>query len=591
MAILDEYNPIDEIVFRTTRFKPRGLVVVVGANSSGKTRFLRDIETVLTASNVVNDSVLMPRPSVAQHITTQLPPSVESYLQELVDQGILTQPGPNHHCKVIYHSPGKDSKSDTSFVWGEQLHAERGAKTGSLSQKHAILQNLSTCLITSLFIDNRLRMHQPVGRIGFGDRITTDLHALFHDQQSLDILEDETFNVFGKCVWLDTASAAGALILRASDVNPPHKDRLNAKYTAEQRQLSEEGDGLKSYAGILMVLLVGRTPVRLIDEPELCLHPPQAYALGQFIGRRATSPHHVTFVSTHSSELLRGVLDAAPEKVSILRLTREGNLFDGQLLDNVKISELLKKPTARAVTVLDGVFARASLIVEGDGDRDVYAAAGEKIKGFHRDIAFVPVNGIGGIPGPAAFYNGLGTPVVVIADLDMARNSSFPQVLAAICPEAEQPAILDYHRRFRAELEKLPPTLSPDDAKKRLGEISNSITTWDNGADDAVMSKLSELRKDIEGATKLKKGGVRAYGEQPAIQELLNRLISECKKFGLFLVPVGELEWWLDLNVSREKKDVWAQAAIAKLRASTDENLPIVAFVREIHEYLSSRMR
>jgi predicted ATPase len=76
------------------------------------------------------------------------------------------------------------------------------------------------------------------------------------------------------------------------------------------RLIEEEGDGFKSYMGTCVTLLLGQRPICLIDEPELCLHPPQAYALGRFIGKYGTSSDHVTFVATHSSHILRGIIEA-----------------------------------------------------------------------------------------------------------------------------------------------------------------------------------------------------------------------------------------------------------------------------------------
>lgn len=42
----------------------------------------------------------------------------------------------------------------------------------------------------------------------------------------------------------------------------------------EYRLIEDEGDGFKSYVAICLTLLLGRRPVVLIDEPEMCLHPP-----------------------------------------------------------------------------------------------------------------------------------------------------------------------------------------------------------------------------------------------------------------------------------------------------------------------------
>jgi len=93
---------------------------------------------------------------------------------------------------------------------------------------------------------------------------------------------------------------------------------------AKYRPIESEGDGLKSYVATAISILLGRRPVTVIDEPEMCLHPPQAYNLGQFIGTYATSNHTSTFVATHSSQILRGIIQTA-EALQVVRLTRGSN--------------------------------------------------------------------------------------------------------------------------------------------------------------------------------------------------------------------------------------------------------------------------
>ena len=78
---------------------------------------------------------------------------------------------------------------------------------------------------------------------------------------------------------------------------------------ANYRAIEEEGDGLKSFVTMATALLLQKRPVCLIDEPEMCLHPPQARELGRLIGKYGSTSDTATFVATHSSEILRGALE------------------------------------------------------------------------------------------------------------------------------------------------------------------------------------------------------------------------------------------------------------------------------------------
>ncbi|TXT16467.1 MAG: hypothetical protein FD138_4754, partial [Planctomycetota bacterium] len=233
-------------------------------------------------------------------------------------------------------------------------------------------------------------------------------------------LLDEMLSSFGRAVWPDM-SRGNVMSLKVSDEGllPKAEDRLSHKKMAEFRSIETEGDGMKSYVATCVSLLLGRRPVCLIDEPEMCLHPPQAYNLGRFIGRFGASRESATLVATHSSHLLRGVIQTA-EQVQIVRLTRRDKKFATHLVPASDLAEALSRPTLRAEAVLDGIFAQAVVVVEADGDRLVYQAAWETLHDdFRMDIHFSTVGGAGGIADTCGLYRTLKIPIAVIADLDV----------------------------------------------------------------------------------------------------------------------------------------------------------------------------
>lgn len=136
---------------------------------------------------------------------------------------------------------------------------------------------------------------------------------------------------------------------------PDAEARLSVKEMMKFRTIESEGDGMKSHIATVISVLLGRRPVSVIDEPEMCLHPPQAYNLGQFIGANATSEQSATFVATHSSQILRGVIQTA-SSLQIVRLTKVASGFSAKHVDSALLAEAMKKPTVRAETVLDGIF-------------------------------------------------------------------------------------------------------------------------------------------------------------------------------------------------------------------------------------------
>lgn len=66
----------------------------------------------------------------------------------------------------------------------------------------------------------------------------------------------------------------------------PGRDRLSYEYIQEIEKLPtlhSQGDGMRSYVGVLLHTSVGRESILLIDEPEAFLHPPQARQLGTML--------------------------------------------------------------------------------------------------------------------------------------------------------------------------------------------------------------------------------------------------------------------------------------------------------------------
>jgi AAA domain, putative AbiEii toxin, Type IV TA system len=277
-----------------------------------------------------------------------------------------------------------------SFAPDSQQHGRRQSE---------FLNYFGRLLVTALFLERRLTSLAATGVIDFLTQPPQhDLHALYLDDVARQRLYDELLSSFGRAVWPDM-SRGNMISLKVSEEGllPTPEERLSHKKMAPYRSIETEGDGMKSYVATCVSLLLGRRPVCLIDEPEMCLHPPQAYNLGRFIGRFGTGVETVTFVATHSSHLLRGIIQTATA-VQIVRLTRRDQRFSAHLVPARTLTEAVARPTVRAEAVLDGIFAQAVVVLEADTDRVVYQATWETLlEEFRTDVHFSTVGGTGGI--------------------------------------------------------------------------------------------------------------------------------------------------------------------------------------------------
>ena len=429
-----------------------------------------------------------------------------------------------------------------------------------------------------------------VGVINFKtDKPASDLHALYANELAQASLYEEILSSFGKGVWVDQAQG-NAIRVRVceKDEVPTPQDRLSVRKMNAVRTIESEGDGLKSYITICIALLLGRRPICIIDEPEMCLHPPQANSIGQFIGRHGASDGTATFVATHSSNVLRGVVQSAKD-VQIIRLERRKKRFVAHLVPPEVLAEALKKPTVRAESILDGIFFESIVVVEADGDRLVYQSVWETLSSELRsDVHFATVGGTGGVVDTCKLYRALRIPVAVIADLDLITDPNLlAAVLKALGGDDEVDDLAGRATEIMAAVMSDPASLTLAAVREALSTILPNGTQWNGEQDITVRRELSRLSRKLDRMRKLKVGGVRRVAER--IAGPLSELLTRTKKHGLFLVPLGNLEDWLAGRVPESKENekwAWANAAALYVQSQGAQHGDVWDFVREVGRYV-----
>lgn len=591
----------DDELTRLTDFKPlrrvclpdlgdldcSGLVVFVGPNSSGKSQLLQDIYHRVGGT----PRVLV----VAQDLEVDKPP-LKPFLRLLEDEGyfetIEDDAGTKHlRPKTMYLGSGQPLQQIAANQ-AEQLYGSFSPDTWQPARRqNPFLNHFGRMLVTGLFLDRRLTSLASTAVIDFANQPPQhDLHALYLNDDARAKLHDEMLASFGRAVWPDM-SRGNIISLKVSDAGilPTFEERLSHKKMSEFRSIESEGDGMKSYVSTCVALLLGTRPLCLIDEPEMCLHPPQAYNLGRFIGRYAAGRERLTAVATHSSHLLRGILQTA-DQVQIVRLTRQEQRFSAHLVPASRLTEALAKPTLRAEAVLDGIFAQAVVVVEADGDRLVYQAAWETMQSdFTLDLHFATVGGTGGIADTCGLYRTLRIPIAVIADLDVLVNlDRMDKVLAQLVDDPSERASLharcaDLGERIRA----LPPTMSPAELAASLTQLAASSMDWTSRDDVRLRREINSLANSIDRMRRLKSGGVVAY--EGNLREDIRTIVADLSTHGLFLVSVGELEQWLAthrVGVSVSDKRAWANAAAQRIQSLGRQQGDVWEFISCVAEYL-----
>ena len=323
------------------------------------------------------------------------------------------------------------------------------------------------------------------------------------------------------------------LVLNPGEMNtiPLHvgKGPDKTKYTMDKRteycnevkklpKLQEQGDGMRSFAGVLLNSFTSNYSVNLIDEPEAFLHPPQARILGRMLVENNPADRQL-FIATHSEDFLQGLLDANYKNLTIIRISRENDANRMNVLKNEKIKELWKNSIMRYTNILSGLFHEKVIICESDYDCLFYHAlinaVYEKQSKIAPDILFTHCGGKGRMKDIVSALKVVNVPVVSICDFDLLNEKRTFKDLASA-----------FNIDWKSSLE--------DDMKIIY---------------DGMNARNS---KGYDAWAEIKTIGSAGFkGAEPAAYE---KVEAECKNAGLFVVPVGELECF-DKTVSKEKKD------------------------------------
>jgi ABC-type cobalamin/Fe3+-siderophores transport system ATPase subunit len=345
------------------------------------------------------------------------------------------------------------------------------------------------------------------------------LARLLTNDEKRASLRKVVFDAVGLYFAID-ASQGDQLNVRFGRTPPPDERRFHDETLAYMREALDIGavsDGVKAFTGILLQLHAGDPKVIIVDEPEAFLHPSLALKLGKELAKGAAIEGKHIFASTHSSQFVMGAI-LSGAKVNIIRLTYSPNSGGtARLLSNAELNTLMKDPLLRSVGVLGALFYDYVIVAEADADRAFYQEINERLlaaddpRGIPNAL-FLNAENKQAIPKIVAPLRKLGIPTAAIADIDVLKDGGD-----------------EWTRHLKA-------------CGIPIGEHQPYGTRRVNVL-DALRNKNSEFK--IAGGIALLEGAERESAEN---------LLGDLGRYGLFVVPRGEVEAWLSsLSVSRSK--------------------------------------
>lgn len=518
---------ISTLTFSGSRDRPidvsrSNTVVIIGPNNSGKSQALRDIENALrdtTTSGKVVSAVDTERMGTRSDFRDWLTQRTSPYSEH---------PG---------HPEHPNYRRLNAFVVDLETSSTNWETNQSLAE-------VMPSMVLHAGAEQRLHLAASTPSVDILDGHATEpLQRLLLDHSAERALSDAANKAFGVQLHVNRAGGSQLHLLLGSPSAEPRLD--NPEYVRQLSSLErveEQGDGVRSFVGLMLALKASEFPLVLIDEPEAFLHPPQARELGRQL---SSGESQQRVVATHSSDVLLGLLDREQE-ITVIRLRRDGDRTVPAVLTPTQLSQLWSDPSLRYSRLLDGLFHRGVVVGEAESDARLYAAtldaARESSGQPSSDVLFTHCGGKHRLPTAINALRPMGVPVAAIADLDVLRDSGLLQrIIAALGGRWE-----DYSRNWsivQAAVKDVP-AQAP-----LVASVREQILKILEDADDVRLTeeqtrRVRDLTRSTDGWKHVReRGGLTAlpHGDCHAAA---SSLIRDLATIGLFVVPTGALEGW-----------------------------------------------
>jgi hypothetical protein len=557
--ITDMYKyKINEVRFTDgTVVHPGALTIIVGPNNSGKSRALRDIETLTTGGkrpHVVVSSVEFPMPQGIEEFfeAYEIEPHIDDNNNVFL-RGLSSNLTSEHNIHV-----GHSWKQDLEHLLSEVN--KYSISTFAEWFGHTFVSMFST--------EDRLKIIKETESAERG--ITQNILQAFYkegpaiEEKVRDIIKE----AFQKDLRLDYSSLR-KILLRIGDnlSSAPLDPREALPYYSTIEKLDDQGDGIRSFVATVLTILVGNRPVLLLDEPEAFLHPPQAFRLGEVIAQHSRADRQV-FVATHSSEFLRGVLSQRHD-VTLVRVDRVGASNAIKVLNSDGVARFANDPLLSSTRILDGLFYKGAIIVEADADAVFYQRLGRQLveaDNYHIAHAHNKQT-VAKVLEP---YQSLGIQYAAIVDFDVIRvQKEFVALIKEFqFTEAQRDKLLLLQSQIVSYIENVSAVNLLKSVISELERELETIKCHDSDPDSALSLLLGNLKRVRESGSswkRYKKEGRFALDQ--ANQAAFDELYLICAERGLFIVPVGELEGWLvnhGVDYTSNKSN-WIVTALEKI--------------------------
>lgn len=490
------------------RIQPSTVLILVGPNNTGKSLALQELEDWCVGKNQADRLIL-------RDMGVTFPSSADRALELL---------------RVFEVDPPSGQVRTSNRIWvgqhtfrsGQIIHRDVDLEGFGGWVTHNHERHLREYLLSmyTVRLDGRTRftLSDPKESGDLQGPPRNHLWSLFQNDAARSKVRELTEDAFSMSFVIDP-TAMQQFRIRMS-ARPPddelEEQALDSRARAfhgESPLISDLSDGVQAFTGLVSAVMSLPHRIMLIDEPEAFLHPPLARRLGRNLAQLSAERSANLIVATHSADFVMGCVESGTD-TSIVRLTYEQGVATARNLNPESVGSIMKQPLLRSTKALQGLFHRSVIVTESDTDRAFYDEINYRLNRAGRgidDSLFVNAQNWQTVASIVAPLRSVGVPAAAVVDLDAVVSSD------------------SWAKLYRA-------------------------TDITGTAKESFAQKRAEARTLLQAVPEpgFKKTGIAGL-ERPD-RERVRRYLNNLSSYGIFVVPVGEVEQWLaHLHVEGKK--------------------------------------
>lgn len=495
---------------------PDSILVFVGPNNAGKSQAIRDIYDMVSDNpqGVVVNSELIDKPNVDD---------VTAFMKEYA---VLD----------ARHSKYSGFNFDI-FEFNYQKYSD------CVEAKEPLPDGFREAYFAFLNTGDRLTVCNPANQIDRTAPAENLIHVLTRDEGYRSKVSNAFREAFDTDVLPHYTNGTSIPLCLGADIHSFEAEssfeiyeKLNG-YLDQYPKAHLQGDGIKSYLGILLYLYYGQFSTLFIDEPESFLHPPQAFQMGKTLGN---SNDKQLFITTHSKELLNGLLQSSSKRLKIIRVERCENTNKFAQIKPDDLNILNTTTFLKYSDAIDSLFHTRTVLCESDSDCKFYEAMLDRVSGSHgvtTSTLLLPVGGKSRFKDYLKLLRSLSIKPIVIPDADILND---PGLLKALLPEAGgnwddiKEEWINLDESLRADCRDVTCISARAEIDALFDECKSPVVT------SKLRGKITAILATDSAWSMVKNYGKAAFkGDSRHSYEIIEQYLNNRN---IYPVPVGELE-------------------------------------------------